>query len=219
MSQFWNNIFGSKLPTVNYCEPIVEGLVARPGYFISNFAYIVIGFVLLFKKDYLARSLGLISISIGFFSTIYDASYRFNAQVLDLLAMFLLVNFLLTYNIYKLRWLSKLKSVFLAITLQLSYFILIISLEGQSGRILFGIVVLSIILSEFKFKRSGISFKNFYLALATFVIGLIIWSFDSNQSLCSSIVYLNGRVIYYYITSITIYFLYKHNYQKNKLKC
>jgi hypothetical protein len=216
MNTFWNQIFGARIPTVIYCEQALDFVIARPGYFISNFAYIFVGLLLIFKKDKVAKVLGILSIVIGIFSGIYDASFKFNAQILDLLAMFSLVNFLLVFNLYKLKIINKLGALILALVFELIYLAGILSLEGSSGRIIFGLFVVGVILSEFViFKKRLISnFKYFLIALITFLIGFGIWTLDASQLLCSPIEWLNGRAIYHYITAITIYYLYLHNRKK-----
>ena len=89
---FWTEIFGSKLPSVDYCEKAISGIIARPEYFISNLSYLLVGIYLLTRKDKFGKVLGIISLIVGSFSAIYDASFRFNAQLLDLSAMFLLMS-------------------------------------------------------------------------------------------------------------------------------
>lgn len=216
MNQFWTQIFGERIPTVEYCEQVIEGLIARPGYFISNIPYIILGVFLITRKDKVAKILGTLSILIGVFSGIYDASFKFNAQIFDLMAMFALINFLFVFNLYKLKLASKQASIFLAIIFQLTYLLGIISFEGSSGRMLFGLFVLGVILTEYIiYKRKLVeSHKYFLVALATFLVGFLIWTFDASQTICSPVEWLNGRAIYHYITTATIYYLYLHNRKK-----
>ena len=97
-NSFWTSLFGEKLPTVSYCETPTGMFIERPGYFISNIPYILLGVYLLTQKGLYAKAFGIIAICVGVFSGIYDASYKFNAQLLDLAAMFLLVSFLVIIN-------------------------------------------------------------------------------------------------------------------------
>lgn len=217
---FWTQIFGERIPTVEYCEKAIEGLVARPGYFISNIPYILLGIFLLTRKDKLAKVLGLISILIGIFSGIYDASFKFNAQIFDLMAMFALINFLFVFNLYKLKFTGKKLSVVLAILFQLAYLLGIISFEGSSGRILFGLFVLGVIGTEYLIYKTKLleTHRYFLLALATFAVGFLIWTLDASQTICSPIEWINGRAIYHYVTTITIYYLYLHNRKKLQIR-
>lgn len=216
MVNFWTDIFGSKLPTVIYCEKAIDGLIARPGYFISNLAYILVGIFLLTKKDKLAKILGIISILIGVLSGVYDASFKFNSQILDLSGMFLLVIFLLVFNLYKLKITSSRNSIILAVVLQILSMLGIILLEAQSGRILFGLYVIGVIITELIFWKRKLlrEYKTFAIALGLFLLGFVIWMLDSNQILCSPITLINGRAVFHYLTAISIYYLYKYNLQK-----
>ena len=216
MNHLWTIIFGERTPTIEYCEKAVDGLIARPGYFISNIPYILLGIFLLTKKDKLAKIFGSISILIGVFSGIYDASFKFNAQILDLLAMFTLINFLFIFNLYKLKVIDQNLSIILAVIFQIVYFVGILYFEGSSGRILFGIFVLFVIGSEYLIHKRKLIESHIYflIALATFLIGFLIWTFDASQTICSPIEWLNGRAIYHYITTVTIYYIYLHNKKK-----
>jgi len=216
---FWDNIFGSKLPSVDYCEKATSGIIARPEYFISNLSYILVGIYLLTRKDKFGKILGVISLIVGSFSAIYDASFRFNAQLLDLSAMFLLIIFLLLYNLLKLKVTSIRNLFILGASLQAIYFIGISLLEGQSGRILFGLGVLGILFTEYLFwrKKVVLNYKVFILAFFIFIIGFLIWLLDSNKILCSPSIPLNGRTIFHILTAVSIYLLYMYNRKKENI--
>lgn len=217
---FWDNIFGSKLPTVDYCEKAISGIIARPEYFISNISYILVGIYLLTRKDRFGKILGVISLMVGSFSAIYDASFRFNAQLLDLSSMFLLINFLLLYNLSKLKITSKRKLIILGIFLQAMYFIGINFLEGQSGRILFGLGVFGILVTEYIFwkRKVVLNYKIFISAFLLFIIGFLIWLLDSNKILCSPSIPLNGRTVFHILTVVSIYLLYRYNIKKTSIR-
>lgn len=213
MHTFWQGIFGTKLPTVEYCEQATYSIIARPGYFISNFVYILLGFYFLSQPGKLAKSFGLISIVVGIFSAIYDASFLFYAQILDLSAMAILVLFLLGLNFNKLNLLNHKKIISLLSILLITYMAVILLLEGQSGRIMFGIFVLGVIMTDYLCLKTNPQKdkKYFLLALFLFLLGFLIWMVDATQTICSPIEYLNGRSIYHYLTALSIFYLYKYN--------
>lgn len=207
--EFWNSIFGSKEPTVNYCEPILEGLIARPGYFISNIAYIFGGIYLLTRKSKIEKLFGIISILIGIASGIYDASFRFNAQIIDLSVMFLFINLIVVLNLKRaLNIKGKVILVSLFTIFELAYILLISQLEGSSGRIFFGVFVIIAIISEiFLILRDTLAFQKYKYWLAglfLFLIGFSIWLLDANLIWCDPTNILNGRGVYHYLTSITV---------------
>lgn len=217
MNSFWTGIFGAKSPTVEYCEKASNSLIARPGYFLSNFVYIFIGIYLLRKRGKLAKVFGLLSILIGVFSGIYDASSLFYAQVLDLSMMAVFILYLIALNIKKLNLFSDIKIVILTVILQSIYMMCVIFIQGQSGRILFGIFVLMVILSEYSFKKKNKNalVNNFIIAFILFTAGFIIWIFDATQLLCSPYSLVNGRGIYHILTALSILFLYRNNKVQN----
>ncbi|MFW5702412.1 MAG: ceramidase domain-containing protein [Candidatus Dojkabacteria bacterium] len=217
MNDFWVTLFGSsKQPTVEYCGEAGAGLIARLGYFVSNFAYIFLGIYLLTRKNKTAKVFGVISILIGSASAVYDASFSFYAQLIDLFAMFVLINFLLIRNLNIIFNLSLKKKIFFASIFQLAYLASITLLEGQSGRVLFGLGVVAVIASEYYLYQAKITkqIKLFNYALLSFVTGLIIWIFDAQQILCAPTEFLDGRAIYHYITAGTIYLLYLHHVKR-----
>ncbi len=208
----WNSLFGTIEPTVKYCENAVSGVIARPGYFISNLPFILLGIWLLFKKDRLSKVFGLFSIGIGLASSIYDASFRYNAQIIDLKMMFAFINFLIILNLNSLFKLSKARSIALFIILQLIYGVLLITLKGGIGSLLFGIAVAALIGMQFWiWKLNSNSEKMFWsIAFIVFILGWLIWQFDANQIWCDPSTLFNGRAVFHYLTTVAIYFLWRH---------
>jgi len=203
------NLFAQ--PTIEYCEKPVSGLIKRPYYAISNFAFFASGVLILVKgrKSKLAMLFGYTAIVIGLLSFAYDASYLYISQLLDLTGMLLLVNILLYLNLGKIFRFAK-RLVSLQIVLYLLSMATIMYFRGFAGNIVFGIYVLAVIVTEYILKRrkQNQNYKYWILAFAFFVLGFAIWLLDSSKTVCFSFGLLNGRAVFHYLNAISIYYLY-----------
>jgi Ceramidase len=203
-------------PTLVYCEKAGSGLVARPGYAVSNLLYIIIGIFILIKdwKNRVSRTFGFMTIAVGMFSFIYDTAHVYWSQLLDLTAMFVFAGFILVLNIK--RWSNPpsktLRLIYTALILVAVSLIYIF--RSFSGDIVFGIFVFSIIISEgyllMRNKKNQL-YRSRYWALAfmTFLAGIFLWFIDVLHLWCDPLNILNGRAVFHYLGAIGIYFLYK----------
>jgi len=218
MHPFWQSIFGSKLPSVYFCEEATSQFIARPGYFVSNIPYILLGiYLLLIPKNQSAKLIGISSILVGTFSSIYDASYTFYANILDLMGMLILINILFYISLKNIIKNNKLLISILTIN-QILYLVLALVIQARIGQIwfavniLFYIIIESIILIK---KRNNLNSKYFIIGLLTFLIGVAFWIPDGLHLYCFPSDWLQGRGIFHYITTIAIYLIYRY-YISNK---
>jgi len=200
-------------PTIKYCETPTEGLIARPYYAISNLAFLFVGIMILLKGkgSSLSKAFGSLAILVGFFSFLYDSSYLYVFQLLDLTGMLLLISFLLYLNL-SVIYRNKALVIVLQVIAILLGLISIIVFQGYSGDIVFGIFVLLCIASEIYLLRVG-RHKNYLrwlLPLVIFIIGFIFWFFDASKIFCTSFGLLNGRAIFHFLNAIVIYYLYDY---------
>lgn len=201
-------------PTVTYCEAAVAGLIARPGYAVSNIPYIIIGVYLLIKyrNTGLAKFFGASSIAIGVASFFYDASFTFASQLIDLMAMFSFIAILTVINLNRVKKLSYRSNLIIVLGLLATYFLAIYVLQGSTGRILFGIVAIFNIGCELYL---WLKYRNYQLSywiagIVLFIAGFGIWLLDANKIWCDPSNLFNGRAIYHYLTAVTIFLLFKH---------
>lgn len=212
-SEFWN-FLGLQKPVMEYCEKAGGGIIARPGYFISNFAYIIIGFVLLAKKRKISKAFGIFAILIGVASGIYDASYRANAQFLDVTFMFGFVIFLFCLNLQYIFNLNVRRLVLLYILFIIVYFLFAdLFFTKGAGLIPFGAGVVGVIASQlyiwFKLDKNTYTANNklWIAACILFFTGYLIWQFDAHHIICDKLNLFNGRGIFHYLTSFVILLL------------
>ena len=206
-----------RIPTVEYCEKVVQGLIARPGYAISNIPFILAGSFIILKNKGSRFSflVGILSIIIGVCSFLYDASFTFLSQYFDWLGMFLFILFLSILNLkrlFDLDW-KRLITIFSLIL----FLYLPVSFLTEQGTFFFGIGVVFLILSEIYLtvKNKSHLDKKWVLALMLFLIGYISRNLDLYGVFCDPGNILNGRGIFHYLSSISILLL--HSYYKKIL--
>lgn len=218
MHPFWQSIFGSKLPNVYFCEEATSQFIARPGYFISNIPYILLGiYLLLISKNKNAKLIGIGSILVGTFSAIYDASYTFYANILDLMGMLILINILFYISLKNIIKNNKLLISILVIN-QILYLILALVVQARIGQIWFAVNVLFYVITESVIlikKRNNLNPRYFIAGLFTFLIGVSFWIPDGLHLYCFPSDWLQGRGIFHYITTIAIYLIYRYYNSSN----
>lgn len=218
MHPFWQAIFGTKLPNVYFCEEAKNQIIARPGYFISNIPYILLGIYLIFiVKNKYAKLIGIASILVGTFSGIYDASYTFYANILDLMGMLILLNVLFYISLKNIIQNKKIL-IFILFINQLLYLILALVIQSRIGQIWFGVNILVYIITEsiILFRSKNKLNKKYFLAgVIVFLIGVMFWIPDGLHLYCFPSDWLQGRGIFHYITTIAIYLIYKYYTSSN----
>lgn len=203
------NLFGP--PTIEYCEKPVQGLIKRPYYAVSNLAFLLAGFLILYKgkMNNLSKIFGFTAITIGLLSFYYDASYLYISQLFDLTGMFLFVNILLYLNLKRLfkglRYMALYQILIYIISMTA-----IVIFQGFMGNLVFGLYVLGIIVTEYLLYKQKLHFHHKYwvLSVILFILGFSIWLLDSTKTTCFSFGLLNGRAIFHYLNAISIYYLY-----------
>lgn len=197
-------------PTIEYCEKAIEGIIARPGYAISNVPFILLGIFIICKhrKTPLGLAFGLCSIIIGVFSFIYDASFTYMSQYFDWMGMFLFVLILSLLNIRRIVYVSNRNLMYLGAVILLTYSIL--SFITQQGVVFFGLGVIFIIFTETYLLISRKEKVNigWLTALMLFFIGIIARSLDLYGIICDSSNLLNGRAVLHYLSTISIMLLF-----------
>lgn len=198
-------------PTVRYCEETTNWVIKRPYYALSNLAFFISGVAILIKGkgSELSRIFGVMAITIGLFSLIYDSTYTYLAQLFDLSGMLIFVNVLLYLN---LKNVFKGKNLIFA---QILLFILslatIINFQGYSGDIVFGLYVAAVVVSEIYLIKTKIhtNLRKWLVPFGIFIVGFLIWILDAQKIFCSPVGLFNGRAIFHYLNAIVIYQLYR----------
>jgi hypothetical protein len=196
-------------PTIQYCEAALNMFIARPWYAASNVAFIIAGLAILMKGGRYSRLFGILALSVGALSFIYDATYTYLSQLFDLSGMLILIGLLLYLNLSLIvknrrRLLTGLIGSLVAILVAIIFF------KGFAGNILFGSLVLTYVISEIYLLRTKkhSNGRAWALAFGIFVLGFIFWLFDASRLYCVDLGLLNGRSVFHYTNAVTIYLLY-----------
>jgi len=193
-------------PTIAYCEAATQSLIRRPYYFLSNFVYLGLALWLLTRKGILAKQFGVIALLVGVASSLYDMTFLYLFQLIDLGVMIVFISFLIYLNYPKAERkyiLSKLSLIGgLAV-------ISIFCLKGVSGDVVFGLYVVFFIWQSIgRFGLTALRKSKWASALLVFVLGFAFWIMDFTKVYCSSFGLLNGRSVFHYTTAISIFLLY-----------
>lgn len=201
------NLLGK--PTIEFCEKAGLGLIKRPFYAISNFAYLIVGFLILNKRTKFSKIFGYSAIFIGLASFLYDASYTYASQLLDLFSMLVFVNILIYLSAVRLGKNFKIFCILAPIFGLAS----IIYFKSYAGEFVFGIFVLIAIVLEIVFWLTGRAkeFRMWLWGFGLFILGFIVWLFDAVFKVCDPDNIINGRSIFHILTAITIFLLYKYS--------
>lgn len=211
------------IPTVQFCEKISAGVIKRPWYAFSNIGYLLVGLIILRKsgREILGGLLGFTSLIVGLLSFIYDSTYIRLTQIADIKGMFLFAFvsiFIAQSDIFKL---TLKKYVFYLLPLWLVLVVTTYFMGAQSGNIIFGALIVFYLGLEFYCYKEKIhaNYKNLLIGLALTLIGFSVWLLDTTKTVCFDSGLLNGRSIFHFLTSITIYQLYLfYSSQKLTLK-
>jgi hypothetical protein len=197
-------------PTIEFCERAGTGLIKRPFYATSNLAYLFVSFLILSKKSKLSRLFGYTALLCGLASFIYDASYTYLSQLVDLCAMLVFINLLIYLSAKRLFYFSRSKIILAQIASTLVGMYAIIAFKSYAGDYVFGFFVLLEIILEILLWKKGKSkkIKTWLSGLALFISGFAIWLLDASHLLCDPHNIVNGRSIFHLLTAGTIYLMY-----------
>ncbi len=87
-------------PNVNWCEPTQCALINEPANTWSNLSYLLIGLILVRKlRDRPVSWFPLAVVVMGLLSAVYHASNNYLTQFFDFVGMYLMMSFLLAFNV------------------------------------------------------------------------------------------------------------------------
>lgn len=193
-------------PTVSYCETAGSGIIRRPWYALSNLAFIIAAYAIYTtERSPLARQFALVTLAVGVLSFIYDASYTYISQLLDLSGMLLFINLLIFLNLKMLfpnrkilPWLIGLVSIAI---------ITIVYFGAYAGNIIFGLYVIGVVITEITLLRTNRhrGAQHWIFTLIIFAIGFAIWLLDATKTTCFDFGLINGRAIFHYASAFVMY--------------
>lgn len=197
-------------PTITYCEAALDGIIKRPWYALSNIAFFVSAYLIYqTEKTRLARQFAFITAMVGVLSLLYDTTYTYLSQLLDLAAMLLFVSLLVYLNLKALY--PKFRAIFWLTIVGIAALLAIIYFGAYSGNVIFGLYIITVIITEAILLRTG-KHKNgklWLIALLVFASGFAIWLFDASKVYCFDFGLLNGRAIFHYTSAFVMYQMFR----------
>lgn len=193
-------------PTITYCEEAINWIIRRPWYALSNISFLMAAVAIyVTDRSKLALLFASTSLIVGLMSFLYDTTYMYVFQVLDLSAMLFFINVLLWLNMSRL-FVGKhiLIYLFPAAILSLAS---IVYFGGVTGNVVFGLYVLLVIISQAVLftRKSHTNQKYWIVTFIIFLCGFGIWLLDATKLGCMEIGLLNGRAIFHYTSALVIY--------------
>lgn len=68
-------------PTVEYCEVVLNAIIARPWYALSNIAFLIAGSVMLHQGGQHSKAFGGLALLVGTLSFVYDSTFTYLSQL------------------------------------------------------------------------------------------------------------------------------------------
>jgi hypothetical protein len=161
-------------------------------------------------KSFLGLGFGISAITVGMFSLIYDITYLRLTQLIDISGMLVFILFLIYLAAYSIKKFSFAMYLLICIPIFAAALTASYMLGGQSGNIIFGSLILGLLLLEIycHLKNIHTDYRPFIIGLALMAIGFGFWYTDAARILCFDFGLLNGRSVFHFFTSVTIYQLY-----------
>jgi hypothetical protein len=222
----------SCMPANCFCEAIHDGTVAQPANTWSSFAFVLVGLLVVgqaredvrrLRSSLMTRQLaypmvyGIALAVIGLGSAFYHASLTFAGQAVDVMGMYLLVCFILLYNISRLTAFNGKTFVlaYFALNLALAY----VLLEFPAlRRYIFGVIVVVALWPEYRVRtQKKPQINGFFLQAAwwTLIVAFIIWTLDIAKILCNPNSWLQGHALWHILGAVAAGLLYWYYRSEN----
>lgn len=196
-------------PTITYCEAAIDWVIRRPWYALSNLSFFIAA-VGVYRKDRsnLGHLFSATILIVGLLSFLYDATYLYVFQLLDLSGMLLFINLLIWLNL--MRLFPGGKFISLQTSVGIVSMVAIIYSGGYTGNIIFGLYVSCLIVSQMTLFARGLhtGTRQWILSFVIFLLGFGVWILDASKIGCAEIGLLNGRAIFHYTSALVMYRLF-----------
>lgn len=216
------------MPDACFCERLRPGVIRQPINTWSNLAFISVGVMVLavtvrdftfvpLKRVNLMRTnclypiiYGAVTILIGIGSTLYHSSLAFIWQTVDVTSIYLLVSFMLLYNVSRMRRMRSgvFGGGYLLANLVTGYAVI----EWPVTRryivvlLILAVLVCEVIVCE---KRRPRADKRFFAAaLVSLGLACVSWILDITRAICSPDSLLQAHALWHVFMALTTGFVY-----------
>lgn len=206
-----------------FCESTHPTAVAQPANTFSNLFYVLVGLLaladhlqlpltqapLIRRRAYaFTFAMGIVVVGLG--SWFYHASLSFVGQWFDLLGMYLIVSFILLYNLARLRPLPGWVFALFYFSLNLGLGIwqaLLPNLRRETFLVLL-LAALGLEALILLRRKPAIQVGLFFAGLGTFAAGYFFWLLDNGRAWCSPASWLQGHSLWHLCGAAACGFLY-----------
>jgi hypothetical protein len=217
------------MPSGCFCEGVRLGFIRQPANTWSSLAFAFAGFWLIWraKKDVYrgaARSnpittqflygavFGACLIVIGLGSAFYHASLTLAGQFIDVMGMYFLAGFMLTYNISRSYRVNPSLMVGAYVALVSSLAFVLLRFPGVR-RYVFASMIIVVLILEYSARRRGkstIATSYIYSALGLLLAAFVIWILDITRLTCSPESWLQGHAVWHILCALATLLLYMY---------
>ena len=211
----------SCLATHCFCETPHAALVLQPANSWSSLGFVFTGAWIMFRArgaretpfaGWTALWFGVTSIVIGIGSFLLHATLTLWSQFYDVLGMYLLAGFILSYAVERWRRLSAGAAirVYLATCAML---IGLLWIMPETRRWLFAVVLVAAVAVELMFARAlrpGVQVKWFVYGLIANTVAFGIWILDNTRTLCAPQSWLQGHAVWHLLGAAAVYCTYRY---------
>lgn len=212
------------MPDACFCERVRDGAIRQPINTWSNLAFFLSGLAVVVTGglDRLVGSrsdrlnpmrtrfvypavLGMATALIGLSSIIYHSSMTFIGQSMDVISIYLLLGFMLVYNLSRVRSRGMSSGVFVALYLLLNAGLAVMAVEWPvSRRYIFVALILAILATEFVIRRTrrpAMSQPLFYAVLTSLALACIAWVLDVTRVICWPDSWFQAHAVWHVLTA------------------
>jgi hypothetical protein len=223
------------MPDACFCERVRDGAIRQPVNTWSNLAFFLSGLAVVAfgGLDRLVGSrsgrlnpmrahfvypavLGVATALIGLGSTIYHSSMTFVGQSMDVISIYLLLGFMLVYNLSRARAEAMSGRVFVALYLLLNAGLALMAVRWPvSRRYIFVALILAILATEFVIRRTRrprMSQPLFYAALGSLALACFAWILDVTRVICWPDSWFQAHALWHVLTATAaglVYFYFR----------
>lgn len=209
-----------------YCEQARGGFIEQPSNTFSNFAYILVGLMVLFHTNHgttgsffashvVYRLLfGSIVLVIGFGSMFYHMSLTNAGRFFDWFGMFLFIDFLIAFNFARIKRFSVKDFLVVYVVMCLVSVIVLATLPQSFRTPLFALEIATLVAllvsnEIWKFHTPQVIYHRYLILSAiTFIVAYVIWNLDKYLIVCWPTSVFQGHALWHILVAISITFIY-----------
>lgn len=203
------------MPDGCFCEAIRAGAVAQPVNTYTNLAFALVGLLIInstrrggespfMQHRAYGYTFGGAVVLIGMGSLFYHASLSFVGQWFDVMGMYLLITFMLLYDVARLRPIGGKYFALIYILANIALGILLVVMP-EARRLVFALLVILTLALEviiWRLRHPNIRYAWLIAAVITFAVAYGIWLLDNSRMLCAPESLLQGHAIWHMLSAL-----------------